>query len=64
MAREIIITLRITDEETVENYADVHPEIIWDDLSFGTLMDHCEVVGVVVQETTATASDSRPHERI
>lgn len=50
MAKELIITLRITDEETVENYADVHPEIIHDDFSFGTLIDHCEVVSICVRE--------------
>lgn len=44
----IIITLRITDPETVEVYHNVHPEIIYSDMVAGTLSDKCEMVGMEV----------------
>jgi hypothetical protein len=49
---KIIITLEITDPETVEAYKDCHKDIIDDDLRSrsGSLIDVCEVVSVKVEE--------------
>ena len=38
------ITIRIADPETIEAYKDVHPELIFQDMMTGTLLEHCELV--------------------
>jgi len=43
---KIIITLEINDPETVEDCKDTHPELIYNDLRYGTLMHMTDLVSV------------------
>ena len=49
--KKIIIILEITDQETVDAYEDVHQDLIFEDMIYGSLLDVCEIVdvGVVVE---------------
>jgi hypothetical protein len=40
----IIVTLEITDPETVMTYKDVDDALVFEDLRYGTLMDKAEFV--------------------
>ena len=44
MTNRIVITLEITDPETVESYQDVDNVLIMDDLTHGTLMFYTKLV--------------------
>ena len=48
--KEIIITLKISNPETVHDYKDIHDDIIFDDLSKGCLLEECELVSVIRTE--------------
>ena len=48
--KKIIITLEITDPETVEGYWQIHKDFIEDDLWQGTLLQKCEMTNVNFEE--------------
>jgi len=43
---KLVLHLEITDPETVENYKDVHQDLILEDIIHGTLADQLEMVAV------------------
>jgi len=43
---KIRIVLEIDDAETVDNYKDVHPELIFEDLRWGSLINYASIVSV------------------
>ena len=45
----LTITLQITDEETVEAYKDVHPDLILQDIRDGNLANMCDMVDVILE---------------
>jgi hypothetical protein len=45
--KKIVITLQITDPETVEAYADVTAGFIYEDLLCGSLMEETELVSAI-----------------
>jgi hypothetical protein len=47
---QIIITLLIEDEETIDAYKDCDPEIVMSDLRCGNLIEKCSILDVVVKE--------------
>lgn len=47
---KIIITLEITDPETVDDYRETHQNLILEDIVHGTLGEKCGMVGVEVVE--------------
>ncbi len=50
MMRKIVITLEITDPETVADYWDIAQELVYDDLYEGSLISECELVSVKMVE--------------
>ena len=48
--KSITITLKITDSETVEDYKDVHMDLILDDIRHGSLAEVCEIVDVIHEQ--------------
>ncbi len=42
------IVLKITDPQVVQDYAEVAPELVLDDLKYGDLLDFTEIVSVEV----------------
>jgi hypothetical protein len=47
---KIRITLEINDPETVDDCKDTHPELIYNDLRYGTLMHMTDLVSVEICE--------------
>ncbi len=48
--KKIIITLQITDQETVADYAENNQEIFIEDITHGSLGELCELIDVKIEE--------------
>lgn len=44
MSEEIKITVKISDQETLDAYQGVCQELLFDDMKNGNLLDYCEIV--------------------
>lgn len=48
--KKIKITLEIEDQEAVENYFDIHDELIFEDLVRGNLINYAKLVKIEREE--------------